>query len=240
MRYVTIFFILISLLNVNAQEKPVVVLELFTSQGCSSCPPADRLLEEIKRNSDDKRVIPIAYHVDYWDYIGWKDPFAAKVYTDKQKNYADKFLSRSVYTPQLVINGDEHFVGSDKVRIERRIKQILHRGSNSNIITISNANATTDKVDFTYKVEGKTKKRTIHFLLVINKRITPVKRGENRNRTLVNTNIVVLEEIVSLQQKEGSISLAIPDIVKPEDTLRLVAITKDKELLVTSGTQVHL
>ncbi|SNR15197.1 conserved protein of unknown function [Tenacibaculum jejuense] len=240
MHYRFIFIFLISFFSLNAQEKPVVVLELFTSQGCSSCPPADRLLEEIKNNNDSDRVIPVAYHVDYWDYIGWKDPFASKDYTDKQRDYAEKFLSSSIYTPQLVINGDEHFVGSDKVRIERRIKQILHRGSNSNTIEISDTEINDGKVIFFYKVDGKTKKRNIHFLLAINKRITPVKRGENRNRTLINTNIVVLEKIVALTNKEGKILLSIPDIVKTEDELRLIAITKDREQLVTSGVQVNL
>ncbi|WP_299680856.1 thioredoxin family protein [uncultured Tenacibaculum sp.] len=240
MHYRFIFIFLISFFSLNAQEKPVVVLELFTSQGCSSCPPADRLLEEIKNNNDSDRVIPVAYHVDYWDYIGWKDPFASKDYTNKQRDYAEKFLSSSIYTPQLVINGDEHFVGSDKVRIERRIKQILHRGSNSNTIEITDLKIKDKKVDFSYKVDGKTKKRNIYFLLTIDKRVTPVKRGENRNRTLTNTNIVILEKIVSLIEKEGKMTLSIPDIIEPKDEIKLIAITKDKDLLVTSGIQIKL
>mgnify|MGYP001791440178 CR=1 FL=1 len=240
MHYRFIFIFLISFFSLNAQEKPVVVLELFTSQGCSSCPPADRLLEEIKNNNDSDRVIPVAYHVDYWDYIGWKDPFASKDYTNKQRDYAEKFLSSSIYTPQLVINGDEHFVGSDKVRIERRIKQILHRGSNSNTIEITDLKIKDKKVDFSYKVDGKTKKRNICFLLTIDKRVTPVKRGENTNRTLTNTNIVILEKIVSLIEKEGKMTLSIPDIIEPKDEIKLIAITKDKDLLVTSGIQIKL
>ena len=95
-----------------SQNKPVVVLELFTSQGCSSCPPADEVLADIKENMDNTSIIPIAYHVDYWDYIGWKDPFALKAFTNKQRFYGRKFNSSSIYTPQLVINGNEHIAVS--------------------------------------------------------------------------------------------------------------------------------
>ena len=229
--------LLIASSSLFAQQKPVVVLELFTSQGCSSCPPADRLLEEIKSASDNKQVIPIAYHVDYWDYIGWKDPFATRAYTDKQRDYADKFYSSSIYTPQLVINGDEHFVGSDRVKISRRIKQILHRGSSSNTVQINNAEIKNNTVEFSYTVEGEAKKSKLHFLLAINKRVTQVKRGENRNRTLANSNIVVQEEIVPLTKKNGKFTLNIPKLVTKDDTLRLVVLIKDKELTVTSGAQ---
>lgn len=91
-----------------AGEDPVVV-ELFTSQGCSSCPPADRIMHELAKRDD---VIGLALHVDYWDYIGWKDKFAHSAFTKRQKGYARSFGNRSIYTPQMVVNGAADVVGN--------------------------------------------------------------------------------------------------------------------------------
>jgi hypothetical protein len=91
-----------------AGDKPLVVVELFTSQGCSSCPPADALIEELAARDD---VLPLALHVDYWDYIGWADSFARPQYTARQKAYAHMAHSGSIYTPQMVVGGVEQVVG---------------------------------------------------------------------------------------------------------------------------------
>ena len=106
----------------NLAFEPIVVLELFTSQGCSSCPSADKLLNEVRKEYNEENVFALSYHVSYWNYIGWKDPFSKEEYTEKQHAYAAKFRSRSVYTPQLVVNGKEHFVGSDQYKLYSRLK----------------------------------------------------------------------------------------------------------------------
>ncbi|MEX0860590.1 MAG: DUF1223 domain-containing protein, partial [Cucumibacter sp.] len=93
----------------ETKERPRVVLELFTSQGCSSCPPADALLEELGGRDE---VVALGYHVDYWDYIGWADTFGSPAYSDLQRDYARSFGERRIYTPQLVVNGEMHVVGS--------------------------------------------------------------------------------------------------------------------------------
>lgn len=91
-----------------AQSKPVVVVELFTSQGCSSCPPADEFLAMMAM---DPSILPLSLHVDYWDYIGWKDKFADPKYTQRQKNYARAFGTRSIYTPQFIVGGVDRVEG---------------------------------------------------------------------------------------------------------------------------------
>ena len=88
-------------------QRPVV-LELFTSQGCSSCPPADALLGELAKRDE---VVTLAFHVDYWDYIGWKDPFGDPLHTARQRAYAAHLGQRTIYTPQLVVDGAGHVVG---------------------------------------------------------------------------------------------------------------------------------
>ncbi|SFP49983.1 DUF1223 domain-containing protein [Tranquillimonas alkanivorans] len=92
---------------VEAGDQPVVI-ELFTSQGCSSCPPADALLTQLADRDD---VLPLALHVDYWDYIGWKDKFASPAYSARQKAYAHANGERSVYTPQMIVGGKDHVLG---------------------------------------------------------------------------------------------------------------------------------
>jgi hypothetical protein len=108
-----------------ASQGPVVI-ELFTSQGCSSCPPADRLLSRLA--GDPKlagKVIPLAFHVDYWDYIGWQDPFASPRWSQRQKDYARAFRSNRIYTPQLVVDGSAECVGSQEREIRKRIGDAL-------------------------------------------------------------------------------------------------------------------
>src|SRR5450755_3698233 len=102
-------------------HKNVAVLELFTSQGCSSCPPADRLLGTYTLREN---VIVLSFHVDYWNNLGWKDPFSSKAFTERQYNYASA-IHAEVYTPQLVINGQSEMVGSNESKISAVIKKVL-------------------------------------------------------------------------------------------------------------------
>ncbi len=96
-----------------------VVVELFTSQGCSSCPAADKLLAEL---SKDPSILPMSLSVDYWDYLGWKDTLALPGHAKRQRGYAGSRGDRAIYTPQVVINGTTHVLGSDKHAIERAVK----------------------------------------------------------------------------------------------------------------------
>ena len=99
----------------SADDLPrTVVVELFTSEGCSSCPPADILLGELStRKWESGEFISLAFHVDYWNRLGWKDRFSSKAYSRRQRNYALSFAENSVYTPQMVVEGKVGFVGSD-------------------------------------------------------------------------------------------------------------------------------
>lgn len=109
-----------------APDSGPVVIELFTSQGCSSCPSADRLLTKLSK--DPKlagRVIPLSFHVDYWNYIGWSDPFSAKRWSQRQEGYARAFRSNRLYTPQLVVAGRSHLNGSDEAGVRKRIAEAL-------------------------------------------------------------------------------------------------------------------
>ena len=103
----------------RAAERPIVV-ELFTSEGCSSCPPADALLGELATRPN---VLALSFHVDYWDRLGWKDPFSSPEATARQQHYARLLGLDTVYTPQIVVDGSWEAVGSDQAAVERALDQ---------------------------------------------------------------------------------------------------------------------
>lgn len=220
----------------TAQEKSVVILELFTSQGCSSCPPADVLLNEV---SSKDNIIALSYHVDYWNYIGWKDPFSNPKFSDKQRRYSRKFNSSSIYTPQVVVNGEEHFVGSNRTIMKSKIKDYANK-ENRNSIAVSNIHKEEALISFDYNVAGAIEDTYINVILVLNEKTTQVKRGENRNRTLKNTNIVVAQNILKLNNNQGRGTMIIPEFVDQNDKLSLVVLTENSNLSVTGGTKTNL
>lgn len=216
-------------------EKNPVVLELFTSQGCSSCPPADKLLKEVKSNN----VIALSYHVDYWNYIGWKDSFSKEEFTNKQRKYSSKFYNSTIYTPQLVVNGKEHFVGSDKQKLNKKISQYSKQKPISNI-SLSEVKKEDAIVSFGYKIEGLKSNNYLRVVLVIDERKTSVKRGENRNRELVNSNIVIAEKKFKVENPSGNGAIIIPKIVEASDDLSLVLIVENDALDINAATQKKL
>src|SRR5476649_2001101 len=100
--------------TVSPENKGFAVIELFTSEGCSSCPPADALVAKVQKESADKPVYILAFHVDYWNRLGWKDAFSSAEYSYRQSQYARWLKLSSVYTPQIVVNGHTEFVGSEE------------------------------------------------------------------------------------------------------------------------------
>jgi len=203
----------------------VVVLELFTSQGCSSCPPADELLQEVKVRYPDN-VFVLSYHVDYWNYIGWADPFSNKEFTEKQSSYNRKFGYKGNYTPELVVNGKEHLVGSNKGKVSNVINKYSVLKSENQFI-VQSLNRETDKINFNYTIAGDISNKNVRAVLVLNERTTQVKRGENRQRTLVNSNIVVAEKTIKIANSSLSGSIAIPSTVKNKEELILMLIMEN-------------
>ncbi|MEL7120299.1 MAG: DUF1223 domain-containing protein, partial [Bacteroidota bacterium] len=106
------------------QDSNPVLLELFTSQGCSSCPPADQVLAKLNREAIEGKleVVALSFHVDYWNRLGWKDPYSDAAYSERQRIYAGKLKDEYVYTPEIVINGSKGIVGSREYDVRRAIK----------------------------------------------------------------------------------------------------------------------
>lgn len=218
-----------------AEYEPIVVLELFTSQGCSSCPSADVLLNKVKKQYTTD-VFALSYHVDYWDYIGWKDPFGKSEYTQKQRQYNIKFRNNSSYTPQLVVNGKEHFVGSSSSKMYNKIETYKNKKSINNIKLI-NVESDNKKVTFDYNIGGNSTGKNIRAILVLDERTTQVKRGENRNRTLKNSNIVVAERSITLDDTKGRAAISIPEIVKPNEKIQLIILVENATYDITGAVK---
>ncbi|MEO6547874.1 MAG: DUF1223 domain-containing protein [Ferruginibacter sp.] len=171
---------------------PVVLVELFTSQGCSSCPSAERLLnktlEESKKTG--KPVLALSFHVDYWNRLGWNDPFSDKQFSDRQKMYANQFGLNSVYTPQAVVNGQQEFVGSDEQKLRSSIKTSLTENAIAGFKTINAEILKDHSAKVTYTLEGDYSGCNINVALVSLSENTAVKRGENSGAMLTGKNIV--------------------------------------------------
>jgi len=158
-----------------------VVIELFTSQGCNSCPPADQYLGELAKRPD---VLALSWHVDYWDYIGWKDPFAQHAFTVRQRDYSRALLQRYVYTPQMVINGRLQGIGSERADIERLIAEAKKERDAGSVpaITLSG-----DQVNIGH---GPAAAANVWIAVFDPQQKTAVGRGENAGRELVEHNVV--------------------------------------------------
>jgi hypothetical protein len=163
----------------QAQESPVVV-ELFTSQGCSSCPPADAFLTDLAHQRRD--VLPLAFHVTYWDYLGWKDPYSLDAATVRQREYASHLGEDGVYTPQMVVDGSAGFVGSDRAQ---GLKVIAAADRKQVPVSVSR-----DGQGLLIKVGSGAGQAQVLLVGFDPSHETQIGRGENGGRTLLESNIV--------------------------------------------------
>jgi hypothetical protein len=208
--------------NDNAQDKidtttskGIAVLELFTSEGCSSCPPADDLLGKIQNEHLDKEVYALAYHVDYWDHQGWKDNYSQSEYTKRQYAYARLFRTQSIYTPQLVVNGQEEYIGSRETNIRGAITKALEvpAAAELKLEAVLEGN----KISVTYSVSGAPKDSSLLLAVVQKSAQTAVKRGENADRVLSHFQIVHhLHSHVITANSYGITQLPLPEYFDPE------------------------
>ena len=185
-----------------ATTAPIVV-ELFTSQGCNSCPPADAYLAELARQPG---VLALAYHIDYWDQLGWRDPFSSPAATLRQRDYARSLGLRTIYTPQMVINGRIDAVGSDRTSVSAAIAAA---GKASRAVPVS---ITADGAALALRVEPGPGSGRLLWIVYDLQHETRVRGGENAGRTLVNTNIVhSIEEIGAWNGEAVALSRPQPD-----------------------------
>lgn len=206
--------------------QPVVVLELFTSQGCSSCPPADQALQDLTQQAAKagQAVYGLSFHVDYWDRLGWRDPFSSKQFTDRQRQY-DRALQSQTYTPQLVINGQEDVIGGQRGRIQQAIQTIQKQPASAFIGVDGRVSQDAKQVTVNYELSASGPYR-VNVALVQKEAKTSVQNGENGGRTLVNTNVVRQFKTIETATTSGSVTLPFPTGLTTDQTAVLVYVQR--------------
>jgi hypothetical protein len=211
--------IVASAMAANPERAPVLV-ELFTSEGCSSCPPADRLLERL-----DPQAIVLSEHVDYWDQLGWKDRFSSPAFTERQQLYAHQFGLDSPYTPQMVVDGAAQFVGGDAHSASVEIEKAADHPK-------AHINLARSGAGVRVEIQGAPKEADIWLALADNSGSTKVAAGENKGHTLTHVAVVrSLRKLGSLK-RGGAFSRQV-DLPAGAATQRVVVFLQE-------GGQAHV
>lgn len=209
------------------QSQTAAVIELFTSQGCSSCPPADDLVSILDTQRPD--LIVLSFAVDYWDFLGWPDTLARSENSDRQRGYAIRRGDKAVYTPQIVVNGGPHLVGHDRAGLEGMVGSSPHTGPSLPINISLAATAQTIDVTLVPGRGGVGDMPTIWALLVSSEVEVSVGAGENRGRKIIYTNVV--REMLPIGVYEGhaqTLRLPIRDLMG--DGVDRIAVIVQEEL----------
>src|SRR6516165_5820604 len=186
----------------RAGERPVLV-ELFTSEGCSSCPPADALLAELASRPD---VLALSFHVDYWDRLGWKDPFSSPAATERQQRYAELLRLATVYTPQMIVDGKWQAVGSDHAEVKRALDAAGHTLAEVPVaLTIDRGLA-----QIKLGAAGGLVSGAVLLIGFDRRHVTAVQRGENSGRTLAHVDVVRgIEQVAQFRGQASTIEVPV-------------------------------
>ncbi len=218
----------------TARTEPTLVLaELFTSEGCSSCPPADHLLETLAKEQpvNGVYVVALSEHVTYWDHQGWKDPFGSNQFTNRQTAYGRQFNLESIYTPQLIIDGVSQFVGSDAPRIQKALtesgrvpkpKMTVAATWKDGEISMTASGPGVDAIG----AAG----AELWWAVAEDDLVVDVKRGENASRTLHHSGVVRLLRSSAVEKGAGRTGIVLPFTSEAKrEHLRVVAFAQSKK-----------
>ncbi len=194
----------LSLTAGTAAFADVVVVELFTSQGCSSCPPADELLGKLKKHDD---VIALSLHVDYWDYLGWKDEFADPKNTQRQQGYAHASSSNMIYTPQMIVGGQTSIVGTRGMELMEAVQAHGEKRTDLGMIVTKNADAVT--IELTPGAAG-TAEMIVQLVRYEPSLTVDIRSGENAGRKITYHNVVTSWDVIGTWDGASEQSLQAP------------------------------
>jgi hypothetical protein len=241
---VLIFFLVIQVL-LSSYKKQVKIntevtapegfalVELFTSEGCSSCPPADEAIGRLR--GWKKNVFILSFHVDYWDYLGWKDIFSNAAYSGRQQIYGDLFHLSSIYTPQIVVNGKAQFVGSDETTLRTTIETDLKEIPKADLqIKVQKENNNQLAVSWTTNSNSELK---INLALVQNFTKDHIQRGENKGRDLNHYFTVRDFQTLQVNNNSNTAFLHIPADLKPSDCSVIAFIQNPKKGYIIAATE---
>lgn len=198
-----------------AAGKGFSLIELFTSEGCSSCPPADEVLAKIQKEIVNQPIFVIAYHVDYWNRLGWKDKFSRPEFSKRQMDYGN-LLNAQIYTPQVIINGKEEYVGSDEQAIRKALSRAVNTASSTTLKLDAQQND--GQIALNYQATGTFPTYQLLVALVQKSAVSKVSNGENSGRTLYHAQIVSQLQTVAIAAKgKGAVSIKLPADFNPQN-----------------------
>lgn len=239
MFYITLSFLFVVVIAFNKSIEPkkpyksienkgFAIVELFTSEGCSSCPPADEVLERLANTKDN--LIVLAFHVDYWNRLGWKDPYSNGAYSQRQRAYAATKQGDGVYTPQAIVNGTIHLVGSQEKQLTNSIRNYLDAAPSKkiNISATQSKGKNTVTVSFANELAND---EILNVALIQKKSSEKVTAGENRGLQLRHVNIV--SAFTSTSENNGALTLDLPKGLAANDCLVVGYIQQKTTMKVT-------
>jgi hypothetical protein len=216
------------------------LVELFTSEGCSSCPPAEQFLNDIIREAKTQQrpVYALAFHVDYWNYIGWTDEYSRSEYTQRQYDYAGAFKEGRVYTPQMIVNGTDFFVGSDRSKGANAINTALSTAPEI-LLNIDAATKGRD-LEVSYILDKSRPGLQLNIAVVQSGLKSKVTRGENSGRTLAHDNVVRVFKTIDISGRtQGKAKIKFPDTTSGDHEL-IGYIQKKNTMRIIGAVQVKL
>ena len=228
-----VFWIMLS--GTTLAQQPFAVAELFTSEGCNTCPPAERLLSELKAEAEKNKqnIYFLEYHVDYWNRLGWKDPFSKNQFTLRQENYSRVLPGKELYTPQLVINGETELNGSDKKAAQEKIQKALGKKPATSI-TIESQQIRNDTLWVAYTVDKADKNSSIKIAITEDRLESKISRGENEGKKLVHDAVVRIFYSSQSAESKGSIPIPLKGFV-PKKGMQLIALMQQKQTMKILG-----
>lgn len=219
----------------------VAVVELFTSEGCSSCPPADKALSRLaaRAKAEGLPIYPLSFHVDYWDYLGYRDPFSSADFSARQHDYGWINPDSGTYTPQIVVNGHAETVGSNATRLEALVSSALATVPDAFISLDARRDAS--QIDVSYRVHGSTSRHVLNLALVEPRAVSTVNRGENAGKRLEHVNVVQSFTVRSLTPTPSGTWSVVPKSELAGKRLRIVAYTQiEAQRGISAATELEI
>lgn len=216
------------------------VVELFTSEGCSSCPPADELLAKLQREAGEKNIYLLAYHVDYWDRLGWKDQFSSNDFTKRQQKYQDWLNLFVMYTPQFIINGTTEFAGYNETSLYGKVSDALEAKTTADLNLT--AKTSKDSLEIHYTTHQFQKDINLFVATIQKQAISKVFRGENQGATLQHVQIVKHLNSFQLIKKEGKVKIVQPYNFNSKDfeIIGFIQNTTTGKISISTKADLHL
>ncbi|MEV2241752.1 DUF1223 domain-containing protein [Micromonospora sp. NPDC049891] len=218
------------------------VVEMFTSQGCNSCPPAEEVLSEIDQSARERGrpVYALGFHVDYWDHLGWADPYADGAHTRRQEDYARAFGSGGLYTPQMIVNGTTDFVGSDRRQASAAIESALATAAITPLtLSVTETDGDeTHRLTVDYQVDRVPALGTINMAVVERGLENDVPRGENAGRRLRQDAVVRAFTSERINGDLGQVELSVPATLDPRRAMVIGYVQNDGHRAIVGAAAV--